>query len=71
MAARVRGALARSGKKRAVFFSLFPISVPFFLVNDLLNGTPDGDVGQVLETVNCQGCHVTGRASASLTDWQG
>ena len=54
-----------------VFFSLFPVSVPFFLVNDLLNGAPDGDVGQVLETVNCQGCHVTGRASVSLTDWQG
>ena len=54
-----------------VFFSLFPVSVPFFLVNNLLNGAPDGDVGQVLETVNCQGCHVTGRASVSLTDWQG
>lgn len=38
-----------------VFFSLFPVSVPFFLVNDLLNGAPDGDAGQVLETVNRQG----------------
>lgn len=48
-----------------------PASVPCFLVNDLLNGAPDGEARQVLEAVNRQGYHVTGGASVSLTGWQG